>query len=110
MLKLVCTQHAPSSQPCLSPACPYNLGPPCPNNSNAGSNLTDTYTGSSYLKGDTFFDSHHKYAVLWEPGEYVRWYVDDLLLFEVGKEALARKVSVRAAQLTWLWQRLVVVL
>lgn len=58
-----------------------------------GSTVTDTYTGSSYLKGDTWFSEHHTYAVLWEPGEYVRWYVDDLLLFEVGKEALARKTS-----------------
>lgn len=72
--------------------------------------MTDTYTGSSYLKGDTWFNEHHLYAVLWEPGEYVRWYVDGLLLFEVGKEALARKVSARAAQLTRLWQRLIVVL
>jgi hypothetical protein len=54
--------------------------------------VTDTYTGSSYLKGDTWFNEHHTYAVLWEPREYVRWYVDDLLLFEVGKEALAKKV------------------
>lgn len=55
--------------------------------------MTDTYTGSSYLDGDTWFTDHHKYAVLWEPGEYVRWYIDDMLLFEVGKEALAEKVS-----------------
>lgn len=68
--------------------------------------MTDTYTGSSYLKGDTWFESHHLYAVLWEPGEYVRWYVDDILLFEVGKEALARKVSAKAAQLNRLCQGL----
>jgi beta-glucanase (GH16 family) len=58
----------------------------------AGSSVTDTYTGSSYLDGDTWFTDHHKYAVLWEPGEYVRWYVDDQLLFEVDKEALTKQV------------------
>jgi hypothetical protein len=66
----------------------------------AGSNLTDTYSGSSHLDGDpdpeareSYFNNHHKYAVLWEPGEYVRWYLDDLLLYEVGKEALSAKVG-----------------
>jgi hypothetical protein len=64
----------------------------------AGSNLTDTYSGSSHLDGDpekldSYFTKHHNYAVLWEPGEYVRWYLDDMLLFEVGKEALSKKVG-----------------
>lgn len=59
----------------------------------AGSSVTDTYTGSSYLDGDPWFNNHHTYAVLWEPGEYVRWYLDDELLFEVDKEALKKQVS-----------------
>eukprot|EP00879_Flechtneria_rotunda_P019055 GHRR01020007.1.p1 GENE.GHRR01020007.1~~GHRR01020007.1.p1 ORF type:complete len:303 (+),score=84.17 GHRR01020007.1:142-1050(+) len=57
-----------------------------------GSNLTDTYTASSLL-GPEHFNSYHKYAVLWEPGEYVRWYLDDVFMFEVNKEALQAQKS-----------------
>lgn len=61
----------------------------------AGSPLTDTYTGSSDLaaSGETYWQTHHTYSVLWQPGEYVRWYLDDQLLFEVNKEALREQVG-----------------
>lgn len=64
----------------------------------AGSGLTDTYTGSSDLtaSGETYWETHHTYSVLWEPGEYVRWYLDDELLFEVNKEALREQVGCSA--------------
>lgn len=71
----------------------YRGGLTTPGFPRTGSSVTDTYTGSSYLDGDTWFTDHHKYAVLWEPGEYVRWYVDDQLLFEVDKEALKKQTS-----------------
>jgi hypothetical protein len=54
--------------------------------------LTDTYSATSFLRGESYFTNHSKYAVLWEPGEYVRWYLDDQLLFEINKEALKRQV------------------
>lgn len=53
--------------------------------------MTDTYTASSLL-GPEHFTSFHKYAVQWEPGEYVRWFLDDQMLFEVNKEALRAQV------------------
>ena len=62
----------------------------CPS---TGSKLTDTYTASSHL-GEDQFSSHHRYSVLWEPGEFVRWYLNDELLFEVNKEALRGQVGV----------------
>eukprot|EP00775_Hariotina_reticulata_P006745 gene6745-6965_t len=55
----------------------------------AGSNITDTFSGSTTLN-DTHFTGYHRYSVLWEPGEFVRWYLDDDFLFEVNKEALRR--------------------
>lgn len=72
----------------------------------AGSTITDTYTGSSYLDGDpatvdSYFSQHHKYALLWEPGEYVRWYLDDKLLFEVDKTALRKQVGDGVAWSFW---------
>lgn len=56
-----------------------------------GSDLTDTYSGSSKLSPE-HFGSYHTYSVLWEPGEYVRWYLDDEFLMEVNKEALRAQV------------------
>eukprot|EP00878_Enallax_costatus_P016697 GHUV01017520.1.p1 GENE.GHUV01017520.1~~GHUV01017520.1.p1 ORF type:complete len:582 (+),score=86.31 GHUV01017520.1:114-1748(+) len=58
----------------------------------AGSDLTDTYSGLSKL-GPQHFDSYHTYSVLWEPGEHIRWYLDDHFLFEVNKEALRAQTN-----------------
>jgi hypothetical protein len=73
-----------------------------------GSSITDTYTGSSYLDGDpnateSYFNKHHNYGLLWEPGEYVRWYLDDVLLFEVDKEALRAQVGVWVVEWAGGW-------
>ena len=71
----------------------------------AGSPLTDTYTGQSYLRGDSWFTNHHKYSVLWEPGEFVRWYLDDEVLFEVDKEALRAQVGTQQPAGSQAWCR-----
>jgi beta-glucanase (GH16 family) len=58
----------------------------------AGSDLTDTYSASTKL-GPEQFTSYHTYSVLWEPGEFIRWYLDDEMLFEVNKEALRAQTN-----------------
>lgn len=36
----------------------------------------------------TFFNSMHKFGLNWKPREYIRWYIDDQMVYEVNKEAL----------------------
>lgn len=35
-----------------------------------------------------FYQAYHKFGVDWKPNEYVRWYIDGQLVYEVNKEAL----------------------
>ena len=43
-------------------------------NNRPGTELEDSLAGSSIL-GRTHFDTFHKYGMLWEPGQFIRWCV-----------------------------------
>ncbi|PRW60711.1 glycoside hydrolase family 16 [Chlorella sorokiniana] len=40
-----------------------------------------------------FFTSFHKFGLDWKPGEYVRWYIDGFLVYEINKEALRAQTN-----------------
>ena len=42
---------------------------------------------------DTHFIDQHTYGLYIEPGEWIAWYLEDVLLFNVTKEALSAKVN-----------------
>ena len=42
---------------------------------------------------DTYFEDMHTYGMYIEPGEYISWYIDDVLLFNVSKDAMTSKTN-----------------
>ncbi|PSC69716.1 Beta-glucan synthesis-associated SKN1 [Micractinium conductrix] len=42
---------------------------------------------------EKYFSSFHKFGVDWKPGEYVRWYIDVQMVYEVTKEALRAQTN-----------------
>lgn len=54
--------------------------------------LADSFTAQSYL-AQSHFDTSHIYAVDWAPGEYIRWYLDGTMMFEINKQGLVNQVS-----------------
>ena len=49
--------------------------------------------GAASTLYETHFEEAHVYGMRVEPGEWVAWYLDDVLLFNVTKEALTPKTN-----------------
>lgn len=52
-----------------------------------GNEYQDSLSAISYLNS-SFYDSYHTFGVDWDPGNYLRWYVDGLFAYEVNSNAL----------------------
>ncbi|KAL4420044.1 hypothetical protein ABPG77_007483 [Micractinium sp. CCAP 211/92] len=37
---------------------------------------------------ESFWTDYHTFGLLWQPGEYIRWYIDGTFVYELNKEAL----------------------
>jgi hypothetical protein len=57
-----------------------------------GNKLQDSISTVSYLTPD-FYKNYHTFGVDWNPGEWMRWYVDGLMVAEVNKEALKERTT-----------------
>ncbi|KAL4440630.1 hypothetical protein ABPG75_003631 [Micractinium tetrahymenae] len=40
---------------------------------------------------ESFWSEYHTFGLLWQPGEYIRWFIDGTLVYELNKEALQAK-------------------
>ncbi|KAG2494124.1 hypothetical protein HYH03_007762 [Edaphochlamys debaryana] len=52
-----------------------------------GSKLADYYSGTHRLNA-SFFTDFYRFGFDWKPNEYIRWYINDVLIQEVNKNAL----------------------
>lgn len=55
-----------------------------------GNPYQDSMSAISYLN-DTFYEGFHTFGVDWEPGEYIRWYIDGLFAYEVNPNSLTER-------------------
>lgn len=52
-----------------------------------GNAYQDSMSALSNLNS-SFYDSFHTFGVDWAPGEYMRWYIDGVFLYEINPDAL----------------------
>ena len=52
-----------------------------------GNEYQDSISAISHLNS-TFYDSFHTFGVDWDPGNYLRWYVDGIFAYEINSNAL----------------------
>ena len=52
-----------------------------------GNPYQDSLSAISHLNS-SFYESYHTFGVDWEPGEYLRWYVDGIFAYEINPNAL----------------------
>ena len=57
-----------------------------------GNLYQDSLSAISNL-GPDYFAAFHTYGVDWQPGQYLRWYIDDVLLYEVNTAALVQQTN-----------------
>lgn len=72
-----------------------------------GNEYQDSLSAISHLNS-SFYDSFHTFGVDWEPGKYLRWYVDGIFAYEVNENALKEVTRVdESGQSTQLAMHLV---
>ena len=55
-----------------------------------GNAFQDSISAITDLSPD-FFENFHTFGVDWAPGEYLRWYIDGVLLYEINPNALVAR-------------------
>ncbi|KAI3433376.1 hypothetical protein D9Q98_003193 [Chlorella vulgaris] len=61
-----------------------------------GNEYQDSISALSDL-GPSFYTDQHTYGVDWRPGQYLRWYIDGQLLYEVNQQALVAQTNASGA-------------
>ncbi|KAL6780778.1 hypothetical protein ACKKBF_B11790 [Auxenochlorella protothecoides x Auxenochlorella symbiontica] len=56
----------------------------------------DCFSAKSLLNG-TFYAQFHKFGLFWQPGEVMRWTIDDQVVFEVNADALVEVTNATGA-------------
>ena len=77
--------HPPTHPPSVPPLCSCYLSPSLPQ-------LRDCVSAESTINA-THFEEQHRYGMWLEPNEWIAWYLDDVLLFNVTTEALSNKTN-----------------
>uniref|UniRef100_A0A7S1JEU0 GH16 domain-containing protein n=1 Tax=Eutreptiella gymnastica TaxID=73025 RepID=A0A7S1JEU0_9EUGL len=69
------------------------LNPWCMFNTTAmGGNYMDCIGGLSGIYS-THFSTFHKYGLMWEPDQYMAWYIDGVQVFKITRDALTNKAN-----------------
>ncbi|EFN59204.1 hypothetical protein CHLNCDRAFT_138137 [Chlorella variabilis] len=68
-----------------------------------GNEYQDSVSALSDL-GPSYYTGYHTYGVDWRPGQYLRWYLDGVLLYEVNSQALVEQTNATGA---WVGPRLI---
>ena len=71
-----------------------------------GNEYQDSLSAISHLN-ETFYTSHHTFGVDWDPGNYLRWYVDGLFAYEINSNALREMEAVVDGKTVTIGERMI---
>ena len=71
-----------------------------------GNDYQDSLSAISHLN-ETFYDSHHTFGVDWDPGNYLRWYVDGLFTYEINSNALKEMEAIVEGKSVTIGERMI---
>lgn len=74
--------------------------------SRPGNEYQDSLSAISHLNS-SFYESFHTFGVDWDPGNYLRWYVDGLFAYEVNSNALKEMSAMVDGELVTIGERLI---
>lgn len=71
-----------------------------------GNEYQDSLSAISHLNS-SFYDSFHTFGVDWDPGNYLRWYVDGLFAYEINSNALKEMTGMVDGELFTIGERMI---